>query len=285
MVDQVEVEIMGRVVLLVGMVALVEAEIMGRVVLLLVGMVALVEAEITGEAALLLVGMAALVEAEITGRAVIPLAGVVVLLVETTEVAEEGLRQRETLRMLQSLDGQTLQQGRSEWHLVQPKDEVLTATMVRLIRTVIVSFRLPPYAVHLFQSGLWDAFSSPPPEVIPEPGPTPAQRYPPSSNAPQMARQPVAVAGPSTSAPQIDCFCGKPSVERTVRKESENKGRIFRRCGQAQDCNFFEWVDELPQEGNAKLSRPPNPSIPTKRSRTDDAVRVSYDQFYAQHEL
>jgi hypothetical protein len=48
------------------------------------------------------------------------------------------------------------------------------------------------------------------------------------------------------------------------------------------DCDFFEWIDELPQGGNAKLSRPPNPpSIPAKRSRTDDAVRVSYDQFYA----
>ena len=101
-----------------------------------------------------------------------------------------------------------------------------------------------------------------------------------------MARQPVAAVGPNTSAaPQIDCFCGKPSVERTVRKESENKGRRFRRCGQAQDCDFFEWVDELPQEGNAKLTRPLNPSIPAKRSRTDDVVRVSYDPFYAQHEL
>jgi hypothetical protein len=144
MVDQVEVEITGRVVLLlVGMVALMEAEITGEAALLLVGMVALVEAGITGEAALLLVGMAALVEAEITGRAVILLVGVVVLLVETTEVTEEGHRQRETLRMLQPLDGRTLQQGRSEWHLIQVKDEVPTATMVRLIRAVIVSFRLP----------------------------------------------------------------------------------------------------------------------------------------------
>ncbi|KAF8499652.1 DNA topoisomerase [Russula emetica] len=130
--------------------------------------------------------------------------------------------------------------------------------------------------------GLWDAFSSPPPEVIPEPGPTPAHRYPPSSHAPQMAPQPVAAAGPSTSAPQIDCFCicGKPSVERTVRKESENKGRRFRRCGQAQGCDFFEWVDGLPQEGNAKPSRPPNPSIPAKRSRTDDATPRKYCQCY-----
>jgi len=97
-----------------------------------------------------------------------------------------------------------------------------------------------------------------------------------------MAPQPVAAAGPSTSAPQIDCFCicGKPSVERTVRKESENKGRRFRRCGQAQGCDFFEWVDGLPQEGNAKPSRPPNPSIPAKRSRTDDATPRKYCQCY-----
>ncbi|KAH9985368.1 hypothetical protein BJV77DRAFT_1032773 [Russula vinacea] len=66
---------------------------------------------------------------------------------------------------------------------------------------------------------------------------------------------------------------------RTVRKESENKGRRFRRCGQPEDCNFFEWADELPQEGKAKLSRPPNlPSIPAKRSRTDDAASKKYCQ-------
>jgi hypothetical protein len=126
-----------------GMVDQVEVEITGRAVLLLVGMVALVEVEITDEAVLLLVEMAALMEAEIIGRAVILLVGVVALLVETTVVAEEGLRQRETLKMLQSLDGRTPQQGRTEWQLAQVKDEVLTATTVCLIRAVIVSFWLP----------------------------------------------------------------------------------------------------------------------------------------------
>src|SRR6266852_897834 len=106
-------------------------------------MVALVEVEIIGEAALPLVGMAALVEAEITGRADILLVGLVALRVETTEVAEEGLRQRETLRVLQSLDARTLQQGRTEPLLVQVKDEVPKAMMVRLIRAVIIFFRLP----------------------------------------------------------------------------------------------------------------------------------------------
>jgi hypothetical protein len=137
MVDQMEVEIMGRaVLLLVGMVALVEAEITGRAALLLVGTVALVEAEIIGEAVLLLVGMEALVEAEIIiGRADI-------LLVKMTGVAEEGLRQRGTLRMLQSPDGRKLQQGLAEPLLALVKDEVPTAMMVRLIRAVIISFRL-----------------------------------------------------------------------------------------------------------------------------------------------
>ena len=177
--------------------------------------------------------------------------------------------------MLQSLDGRTLQRGQTELLLAQVKDEIPTVMTVRLIHAVIVSFRLPT----LFQLELWGAVSPPPLDVIPEPGSTPAHRYPsPSSRAPQMAQRPVPVAGPSTSAPQMNCFCGKPSVEFTVRKESENKGRRFRRCGQPVDCNFFEWTDELPQEGKAKHSRPPNPpSIPAKRSHTDDAVRVSSD--------
>jgi hypothetical protein len=136
MVEQMEVEITGMgVLLLVGMAALAEAEMTGKGVLLPVGMVALAGAEITGEVVLLLAGMAALAvaETEITGRAVLLLMAVMALLGETTELAEEGLRQRVTLRMLQSLDGQTLQRGRSEPPLAHVKDEVPTAMMVRLI--------------------------------------------------------------------------------------------------------------------------------------------------------
>ena len=129
-----EVEITGKAVLLpVGMVALAEAEITGGVVLLLAGTAALAVTEITGEVVLLLAGMAALAVAEITGRAVLLLMAVMALLGETTELAEEGLRQHVTLRMLQSLDGQTLQRGRTEPPLAQVKDEVPTAMMVRLI--------------------------------------------------------------------------------------------------------------------------------------------------------
>jgi hypothetical protein len=126
------------------------------------------------------------------------------------------------------------------------------------------------------QLELWGAVSPPPPDAVPELGPT---RIHSSSRVPQTAARSVPVSGPSTSAPQINCFCGKPAVELTVKKQSENKGRRFRRCGQPKDCDFFEWADELPQEHKLKRSGPPDPpSIPAKRSRTGDAVRVSDDQ-------
>ncbi len=134
MVDQIEVEIMGRADLLpVGMVALVEAEIPDRADLLLVGVAALL-AETTE------VAEEALVEAEIPGRAVLLLVAVVALRAETTEVAEEALRQREILRKLWWLDDRTLQRGRTESLLTQVKDEVRIAMMVRLIRAVIIFF-------------------------------------------------------------------------------------------------------------------------------------------------
>jgi DNA topoisomerase-3 len=70
----------------------------------------------------------------------------------------------------------------------------------------------------------------------------------------------------------------------TVKKESANKGRLFRRCGQpdGDSCQFFEWADEPPRDagnstgtGMKRPGGPPNPpSIPAKRSRTDDAVRA-----------
>ncbi|KAI9507464.1 DNA topoisomerase [Russula earlei] len=128
---------------------------------------------------------------------------------------------------------------------------------------------------------LWGAVSPPPPSpplgMAAELGLTHAHSSRSSSRAHPTAQRSVPVAGPSTSAPQINCFCGKPSIEHTVRKESENKGRRFRRCGQTKDCDFFEWVDELPQENAAKDRRPPNPpSIPAKRTRADDAAQTKY---------
>ncbi|KAH8980237.1 DNA topoisomerase [Lactarius akahatsu] len=125
---------------------------------------------------------------------------------------------------------------------------------------------------------LWGAVPPLPVDLAPAPGPNPSRppsRPPSSSRAPQTAPRSAPATGPSTSAPQINCFCGKPSVEFTVRKESANKGRQFRRCGQPENCDFFEWTDEPPRDGMKPGDRPPNPpSIPAKRSRTDDAVRV-----------
>ncbi len=223
-------------------------------------MVDQIEVEITGRAVLLPVGMVALVEVEIPGRAVLLLVGAAALLAETTEVAEEALRQREILRKMWWLDDRIAPcpgQGRG------PDSDDGTSHSCG----DHIFFGCLSYVVHLFQSGLWDTFSSPPPEVIPEPIPTPAHRYPSSSRAPRIAQQPVAIPGPSTSVPQINCSCGKPSMERTATRVCENKGRRFRRCGQpaSEDCKFFEWIDEPAQDGNAKLNRPPNPPLFPRR--------------------
>ncbi len=136
---------------------------------------------------------------------------------------------------------------------------------------------------HFHQKALWGAISPPPVEVAPAPAPGPNATRPPSRPpsstraTPQTAPRSAPAAGPSPAAPQINCFCGKPSVELTVKKESANKGRRFQRCVQPQSCDFFEWTDEPPRDvGNMKHgARPPDPpSIPAKRSRTDDTVRI-----------
>ncbi|KAH9979024.1 DNA topoisomerase [Lactifluus volemus] len=126
---------------------------------------------------------------------------------------------------------------------------------------------------------LWSAVSPPPPEVVPEPRPTVTHPSAPSSHVTQTVPRPAQAAGPSTLTPQVNCHCGKPSVELIVKKESVNKGRPFRRCGQAESCDFFEWADEPPREEIGKRGRTPNPPfIPAKRSRTDDAAPRKYCQ-------
>jgi len=217
----------------------------------------------------------------------------VALPVGTTEVEGEGALRHEALGMLQPLDGLMPQQGQIEPLPVEVQDEIPTAMTVRLTLRSSFLFDRPSHAVLLFffQSELWGAVSPPPPpppppplppsDMVPELGSARAQSSRSSSRAPPTAQRSVPVAGPSTSAPQIDCFCGKPSVEFTVRKESENKGRRFRRCGQPEACAFFEWADEFPQDDKVKRGGPSiPPSIPAKRSRPEDAVRPSDDQLY-----
>lgn len=43
------------------------------------------------------------------------------------------------------------------------------------------------------------------------------------------------------------CKCGFPAVQRTVKKQSANKGKQFFVCSkeQGQQCAFFEWADQL----------------------------------------
>ena len=140
---------------------------------------------------------------------------------------------------------------------------------------------LPFIRLNFYPEALWGAVPPLPVDLAPAPGPNPTHppsRPPSTSRAtPQTAPRsaPAPATGPSTSAPQINCFCGKLSVELTVKKESANKGRHFRRCGQPESCDFFEWTDEPPRDAGMKRGGgPPNPpSIPAKRSRTDDAVR------------
>ncbi|KAF9809736.1 hypothetical protein IEO21_07278 [Rhodonia placenta] len=49
---------------------------------------------------------------------------------------------------------------------------------------------------------------------------------------------------PSSSlAAEPSCACGVPAVQRTVVKETVNKGRQFWACGNDKTCDFFEWVD------------------------------------------
>ena len=142
------------------------------------------------------------------------------------------------------------------------------------------------------QTALWGALtvdltSAPAP---PLPRPPPPSRPPPTSTSTSTSTSRAAPPPPPRSAPASEpnpsapiCLCGKPSVELTVKKESANKGRRFRRCGQPESCDFFEWADEPPRDvGSTGTKRvgggggggPPNPpSIPAKRTRTDDTVR------------
>ena len=123
-----------------GMPDKVEVGIMGRVVCLLVGMavavaVALHPAEMAGMLVLLAGGTAGVV-ALVVGTVALPL-------VEMKEAGEEGAHLREPRGTPQSLDGRTLQQGRTEPLLAQVLDEILTVMTVCLIQMMDLSFRPP----------------------------------------------------------------------------------------------------------------------------------------------
>lgn len=69
------------------------------------------------------------------------------------------------------------------------------------------------------------------------------------------------------------CRCDEPSVEKTVTKESANKGRRFFGCakGMSDGCGFFEWAEEgvgasvVPQKRAALQQQPQRRAPPQPR--------------------
>lgn len=65
-------------------------------------------------------------------------------------------------------------------------------------------------------------------------------------------------AGPIDFQPS--CKCGLPATERTVSRETVNKGRRFYCCGGESNCNFFRWVDTVQNKANnSQLAAPIDP--------------------------
>ncbi|THH02191.1 hypothetical protein EW145_g6782 [Phellinidium pouzarii] len=67
-----------------------------------------------------------------------------------------------------------------------------------------------------------------------------------SSTAPRSRARSTAEAPPdSSSGSPIDvkCRCNVSAGERTVVKEGPNTGRRFWKCGNTDQCDFFEWMD------------------------------------------
>lgn len=91
-----------------------------------------------------------------------------------------------------------------------------------------------------------------------------------SRGHPPRPRQTV---GSATQSADGQCKCGVLAAERTVVKESENKGRKFRSCGNQGVCDFFEWLDGPP---SASVNTPASRSIPSKRTLTERSVRLNH---------
>jgi DNA topoisomerase-3 len=71
-----------------------------------------------------------------------------------------------------------------------------------------------------------------------------------------------------------------PAAERTVTKESVNKGRKFWTCD-AKACDFFEWQDGPSSAGagsraGAGAPAAPRPAVPAKRAYAQASVRPAH---------
>lgn len=117
---------------------------------------------------------------------------------------------------------------------------------------------------------LYADWNDPPAEPQPPPPPAAPARKPPSSRgAAPKAPEPSSLAAPK-------CECGDVAVERTVKADTVNKGRLFWACPNNRRCDFFEWADG-PSSSNATSSAAAprsfggarSTSIPAKRSASD----------------
>ena len=80
--------------------------------------------------------------------------------------------------------------------------------------------------------------------------------------------------GGAGAIPLCRCEDAEPAVEKTVTKESANKGRKFLGCakGMSDGCGFFAWSDEGGGDGGAQVvpkKRPP-PNVSRLSSRLSD---------------
>nr|KAF6274313.1 DNA topoisomerase III alpha [Myotis myotis] len=124
---------------------------------------------------------------------------------------------------------------------------------------------------------LWASGSCPdPPSSAPRPPGGSLGRPPGSGNRPGGAGGPGDDSGGGTS-----CLCSQAAVTRTVQKDGPNKGRQFHTCAKprAQQCGFFQWVDEnvapgasgaVPWPGGGGNTRGPQSTSKRARASSSD---------------
>ena len=84
-----------------------------------------------------------------------------------------------------------------------------------------------------------------------------------------------AASAPDESTETPECQCGQPAAERTVVKESANKGRRFFVCakGKTDGCDFFAWSDAAAPAAPASAARKrPLSAVTNVRDRYDGAL-------------
>ena len=75
------------------------------------------------------------------------------------------------------------------------------------------------------------------------------------------------LADASANSVGVKCTCDAPAAERMVVKEGANKGRRFWKCGNGDQCNFFEWMD-CPSQTSITTPGPPRSAVGQRSVRT-----------------